>query len=70
MITLALAEQVEDRNHKPIQDRTSSGLLHIIYSGTHATVEQRAAVVEDLLYSSEPSKTYLGASAPQRSSSG
>jgi hypothetical protein len=38
MISLALAEQMEDRSHKPIQQFLQE-LFHIIYSGTHATAE-------------------------------
>jgi hypothetical protein len=59
MITLALAEQAEDRSHKPIQQFLQE-LFHVIYSGRHATVEQRAAVVADLLFSSEPPRHNLG----------
>lgn len=57
MIPLALAEPT-DRSH-PIRDALK-GLFHIYLSGTHATIEQRTKVAEDLLRSSEPERRSIG----------
>ena len=58
MIPLALAEPSDDRTH-PIEGALE-GLCHIYLSGTHATIEQRARVVESCLRSDEPKERSLG----------
>lgn len=58
MISLALAEPSDGRTH-PIE-QALEGLFHIILSGTHATIEQRARVADSLLHSPEPKKRSLG----------
>jgi hypothetical protein len=53
MIPLALVEPPDDRSHL-------EGLFHIVRSGTHATIEQRVRVAEDLLRSNDPGMRSLG----------
>jgi hypothetical protein len=58
MIPLALAESPDDRTH-PIQGALE-GLFHIVLSGTHATIEQRAKVADRLLSTDQPRRRSLG----------
>jgi hypothetical protein len=57
MIPIALAEQ--GRQSHP-NTNLLEGLFHVVLSGTHATVEQRIAKVNDLLCSNEPGRQSLG----------
>lgn len=58
MIPLALAEPSDDRTH-PVAGALE-GLFHIFLSGTHASLEQRANIVDRLLRSNEPRRRALG----------
>lgn len=58
LISLALAEQSHDKDN--IISRGLAELFHIVHSGTHATIEQRTAVADNLLRSNEPGKRTLG----------
>ena len=58
MIPFVLAEQSDNRC-RPNLDAIKA-LFHIFYSGTHATIEQRAAVTEGLLGSAESEMRSLG----------
>jgi hypothetical protein len=58
MIPLTLSEPSDEGTH-PISE-TLEGLFHIFFSGTHATIEQRAGIVDGLLNSNEPGKRSLG----------
>lgn len=58
MIPLALAEPLDDRSH-PIRGALE-GMFHFLYSGTHAAIEQRAAVTDELLHSNDCGKRTLG----------
>ena len=53
MIPLALAEPLDGWTHL-------DGLFHIFLSGTHATIEQRSKVVDDLLRSNDPARGSVG----------
>jgi hypothetical protein len=58
MTPLAIAEQ-SDQRIRPVLGAFKT-LFHIIYSGTHATIEQRVRVAERLLSSTEPENRVLG----------
>lgn len=58
MISLALAEPSDGRTH-PISGALEE-LCHLYLSGTHASIEQRAKVVDGCLRSNEPKKRSLG----------
>ena len=60
-IQLVLADQSDNRI-RPNLDAIKA-LFHIVYSGTHATIEQRAEVIEGLLSSTGPEMRLLGTSA-------
>jgi hypothetical protein len=57
MIPIALSEPT-DRSHSARTDL--EGLFHLFLSGTHATIEQRTAIVDGLLRSNESVKQSLG----------
>lgn len=58
VILLVLAEEPDNRT-RPTRDSVKN-LFHIYLSGTHATIAQRAKVVEGLLCSSKPDERKLG----------
>lgn len=58
LIVLTLSEPAGDRMH-PMRGALE-GLFHLVLSGTHATIEQRTAVVGNLLRSSEVKRRALG----------
>jgi len=58
LIPLACAEQ--SGNHSPPVGDALKSLFHIIYSGTHATIEQRSSIVQGFLQSTESQERALG----------
>lgn len=58
LVRFSLTEK-PDENNNSIRDILKS-LFHIKLSGTHATAEDRAAVVEELIYSEDRTKEELG----------
>ncbi|MGO6980566.1 hypothetical protein [Rhizobium leguminosarum] len=62
LLAQAATQSTDDRNAKEASD-TFASLFTIHLSGTHATIEQRLCVIENLLRSQEPKRRSLGLTA-------
>ena len=62
LLTLVATQSADERDAKEASD-TFISLFTLYLSGTHATIEQRVGVVEQLLLASEPRRRALGLAA-------